>query len=203
MSAAATGAQAAAAALLSRWWSRPEAGELDAWEDAWPLARTLARELGAGEPGVDELWAACRTAGTEELLDEYERLFVGPGRTPCPPYESLWTAGEGRSERGHLGGATSAAVAGLYRRLGLDVSASARELADHVAIEWEALAHASRSDEPDAEPVADALLAEHLVVWLPSFCEAVERHAQLAYYGALARLTRTWVQELGGVAAGP
>ena len=197
MSTAAPSTQAAAAELLSHWWSRPEADETSAWEDAWPAARELAQELAVGERGVDELWAACRGAGREELLDEYERLFVGPGRTPCPPYESLWLQDPSRSERGRLMGAASAAVADLYQRLGVDVSASARELADHVAIEWEALAYASRSDDPDAEPVATSLLAEHLALWLPPFCDAVEQHAQIAYYGALARLTRSWAQALG------
>ena len=81
---------------------------------------------------------------TEELLDEYERLFVGPGRTPCPPYESLWLGGQPRLEQGRLMGAASVAVADLYRGLGLDVAAAAHELPDHVAIELEALAFALR-----------------------------------------------------------
>lgn len=46
--------------------------------------------------------------------------------------------------------------------------------------------------------MATALIAEHLVLWLPSFCDAVEQHAQVAFYGALARVTRTRIRELGG-----
>ncbi len=88
---------------------------------------------------------------TEELLDEYERLFVGPGRTPCPPYESLWLDGQPRLEQGRLMGAASVAVADLYRGLGLDVAAAAHELPDHVAIELEALAFALRAEGAAAE----------------------------------------------------
>ncbi len=182
-----------AATLLSRWWSRPTESEVDAWVDAWPVARELAAEIGADPRTVDELARAQGQESVDELLNEYERLFVGPGRTPCPPYESLWRSEQAKLEQGRLMGAPSAAVVDLYRTLDLDVAAGAHELPDHVAVEWEATACALREDNA---AVASALLEEHLGAWLPAFCAAVREHARLPFYATLADLTCTWAGAL-------
>lgn len=196
MSGAATTARAQAAALLSHWWSRPVASEVDTWEQAWPLGCELAEGIGADPDAIEALAAAEQGATRDELLDEYERLFVGPGRTPCPPYESLWQQGQPKLEQGHLMGAASAAVSDLYHTLGLDVSPDARELPDHIAIEWEVLACALRGEAEHADQVAAALLNEHLQTWLPSFCAAVREEAQRPFYAELAAVTLSWADAL-------
>jgi len=194
LSVVAASVAAQAAALLSGWWSRPLAAELAAWDASWPAAAEVAEALGLDAAPLEEL-AACSSGVTEEeLLDEYERLFVGPGRTPCPPYESLWRDGGPRLEQGRLMGAASTAVADLYRRLGLDVAV--HELPDHVAIELEALGVALRAEGAAAEEVQAALLHEHLLSWLQALCAAVEREAQQPFYAALARVTTAWVERL-------
>jgi TorA maturation chaperone TorD len=182
--------------MLSGWWSRPVPGEVAGWDDGWLLASRLAADLGLDPDRVGDLLAARRGSTVDDLLDEFERLFVGPGRTPCPPYESLWQEGLARPEQGRLMGAASTAVADLYRELGLDVAGSAHELPDHVAIELEALAVAAGRDDPEAARVADALLGEHLRTWLPGFCSAVEAESGVPFYVRLAALTRTWVEAL-------
>jgi TorA maturation chaperone TorD len=203
LSIVAASAAAQAATLLSGWWSRPVEDELAAWDASWPAAAETAEALGLDAGAIEEL--AARSAGVtaEELLDEYERLFVGPGRTPCPPYESLWLGGQPRLEQGRLMGAASVAVADLYRRLGLDVAAAAHELPDHVAIELEALAVSLRAEDAAAEEARGALLHEHLLSWLPAFCAAVEREARQPFYVVLARVTTAWVERLACDAPGP
>ena len=196
MSIAAAPAAAPAAALLSRWWSRPLEPELAAWAASWPTGAEAAEALGLDAEPVAELADRSAGAAAEDLLDEYERLFVGPGRTPCPPYESLWLDGQARLEQGRLMGAASAVVADLYRTLGLDVAAAAHELPDHVAIELEALAVALRSEGAAAEAAGRSLLHEHLLGWLPEFCAAVEREARQPFYALLARVTTGWVERL-------
>jgi TorA maturation chaperone TorD len=191
-----TAARSEAAGLLSGWWSRPVPGEVAGWDDGWLLASRLATDLGLDAGAVGDLAAARRGATADDLLDEYERLFVGPGRTPCPPYESLWQEGLARPEQGRLMGAASTAVADLYRELGLDVARAAHELPDHIAIELEALAYADSRDDPEAARIAEALLGEHLSTWVPGFCSAVEAESQASFYTALARLTRGWVEAL-------
>ena len=195
MSIVAASAAAQAATLLSRWWSRPVEVELAGWDASWPAAAETAEALGLDAGPVEEL-AACSGTLTEELLDEYERLFVGPGRTPCPPYESLWLGGQPRLEQGRLMGAASVAVADLYRGLGLDVAGAVHELPDHVAIELEALAFALRAEGAAAEEARRALLHEHLLSWLPALCAAVEREARQPFYAVLARVTTAWIERL-------
>jgi putative dimethyl sulfoxide reductase chaperone len=196
LSVAAAPAAAQAAALLTAWWSRPVEAELAAWEASWPAAVEAAEALGLDAGPVEELGGSAARAGADELLDEYERLFVGPGRTPCPPYESLWVDGQPRLEQGRLMGAPTVAVADLYRTLGLDVSTAAHELPDHVAIELEALAVALGADGPAGEAARRALLHEHLLGWLPALCAAVEREARQPFYAVLARVTTAWVEQL-------
>jgi len=186
---------AQAAALLSGWWSRPLAAELASWDASWPAAAEVAEALGLDSGPVEELAAHAAGSNADELLDEYERLFVGPGRTPCPPYESLWLGSQPRLEQGRLS-AASVAVADLYRGLGFDVAATVHELPDHVAIELEALAVALRAEGAAAEEARGTLLHEHLLSWLPALCDAVEREARPPFYTVLARVTTAWVERL-------
>jgi ferredoxin len=59
--------------------------------------------------------------------------MVGPGRVPCAPYESMWSAGSGRRiDEGVLMGAPAEAVSGVYRDLGLGLRTDAHELPDHL-----------------------------------------------------------------------
>lgn len=146
---------------LASWWSRPNGDEVAGWDDP---------------PGpVDE-----------ELLDEYERLFVGPGRVPCPPYESLWRTDAPRREQGRLMAACAVEVARIYAQLGLRVRADAHELPDHLVVELEALAFAL---EQGADDAAAALQREHLASWLPPFCARVEAETTHPFYRALAQRT--------------
>ena len=75
-----------------------------------------------------------------------------------------------------------------------------RDLPDHVATELGFMAHLA-SQEAEAQP-RDALawldrerafLRDHLVVWLPRFCQRVREASRHPFYSALAELTVTFV----------
>lgn len=183
---------ASAARLLASWWSRPTAEERERWAEAWEPAGGLAELLELAPAEVDELRDAAAEA--EALLEEYERLLVGPGRAPCPPYESLWRTDAPRREQGRLMGAAAAGAASIYRDLGLQLRADAHELPDHLVVELEALAHAFERDAPEASA---ALAGEHLALWLPQFCAAVATETEEPFYEVLARLTPAWAAVLG------
>lgn len=68
--------------LLAHWWSRPVASEVNTWRDSAELGEIVAGRIASGS-GNGALFIGENT----ELLEEYERLFVGPGPVPCPPYE--------------------------------------------------------------------------------------------------------------------
>ena len=183
---------ASAARLPALWWSRPVTDVTDEWEQTWSDGRAAAAALALG-PHVAELEEAFRAAGRDALLDEYERLFVGPGRVPCQPYEALWRHDQPRREQGMLMGKASEEVLAVYRQLDLGVSADAHELPDHIAIEWEALSYAFEVGSAEA---AARLLEDHLAVWTPSFCAAVARETEQPFYRSLAALTPPWVSGL-------
>jgi TorA maturation chaperone TorD len=171
----------AQAHLLAHWWSQPTPEERDLWAGAWEEAeQAFDPEL------VEDLRSAAESADEEELLEEYERLLVGPGRTPCPPYESLWREGQPRLEQGRLMATAAAEAQDIYRDLGLSVRSSAHELPDHVAIEWEALAYAV---EQGADEQAEQLARNHLAGWMPAFCAAVATETTVPFYETLTRLT--------------
>lgn len=182
------GTAALAADLLAHWWSRPVALEVESWI-AWRDASSdVAARLGAGVP------APKADDDVEALLAEYERLFVGPGPVPCPPYESYWRDDVPLHLRRSLMGPCTEDLRQLYQQIGLKVASTAGELPDHVAVELEALAFALKL--PGAEPVAQALFANHILLWLPKLCRAVADGATRPFYQELATSTISWLRAI-------
>lgn len=188
---------ATAADLLAHWWSRPVAGEVDGWMAWRDVAEGVATALAVTSPGLPEAPAAGEEL--QALLDEHERLFVGPGHVPCPPYESYWRDDVPLRLRRTLMGPCTEELRSLYAGLGLAVTSSSGELPDHVAVELEALAYALGS--PGKESIGQALLAKHLAVWLPTLCRAVAQEATQPFYRQLAALTISWLPVLARLAA--
>jgi len=175
-----------AVGLLSHWWSRPVAGEVATWAGAAGLEELLRAQTKTGpEP------ALLAISGQEDgLLDDFERLFVGPGPVPCPPYESFWREDVPIDIRRSLMGPCTAELRELYCELGIEVAPGCGELPDHVAIELEALGFALSSKV--MHPIARSLWSEHLRHWLPRLCRAVAREAEARFYRELAQLTVEW-----------
>ena len=181
---------ATAAELLAHWWSRPTPGELFTWLSAGGLEAQVSASL-AADDGVPLAEAAANETG---LLDEYERLFIGPGPVPCPPYESYWREDVPIDIRRSLMGPCTAELDLLYHELGLELEPTSGELPDHVAVELEALAYALRRGEYG---VAETLLSSHLRHFLPRLCRAVGRDAGNEFYRGLAVRTLSWLGALG------
>ncbi len=183
-------ADVAVAVLLTRWWSQPTNAERAAWDAVWDDARGAAESLGLDVAPLDRLRTAAGAADPEFLLEEYERLFEGPGRVPCAPYESLWHADT--REQGSLMGAPAEAMSAIYRRIGLEVDC--HELPDHLLLECEALACALERDPAAARE----LLEDHLGAWIEPFCTAVIAATEEPFYVMLAALTPHWLGALSG-----
>jgi TorA maturation chaperone TorD len=182
-----TATMAAAFELLAHWWSRPLPDELDTWLRTGDVAQQVSGQMGT----VGLEWD---TGDRLALLDEYERLFVGPGPVPCPPYESFWRGDVDIELRYGLMGPCTATLRRVYEHLGLELRPSAGELPDHLPIELEALAYAlSLADSIEA---ARSLFFDHVQKWLPWFCRAVAREAGHPFYRDLARLTNDWLPVL-------
>ena len=197
-------ALACAADLLSHWWSRPAPEELSVWLSAGDMETAVTAQV----EGVLSCPALTVAIGDGKgLLQEYERLFVGPGPVPCPPYESYWREDAPIDVRRSLMGPCTTDLRCLYQQLGVDVGPSAGELPDHVAVEWEALVYAIRSG---SRPVARSLVVDHLRKWLPRLCRAVGKETGSEFYRRLADRTVGWLGmfetgtgPLNGVDPGP
>ena len=126
------------------------------------------------------------------LVGEYERRCGGPGQVPCPPYESFWRDDVPIDLWHSLMGPCTADLRRLYRELGIGMAPAAGELADHVAVEFEALAFAL--SRPDGDRVAGALVSDHLSRWLPRLCRAVAAGAGHPFYAGLAAVTLDWLR---------
>jgi TorA maturation chaperone TorD len=181
----------AAVDLLAHWWSRPVLDEVATWAGAAEVEAEVRR----GMPGQSS--AQLLAPGGGELLgllDEHERLFVGPGPVPCPPYESFWREDVPIDIRRSLMGPCTADLRRLYAELGLKMAPASGEMPDHVAVELEALAYALSS--PATYPLARALFFDHLRRWLPRLCRAVAHEAASPFYRDLADRTVDWTGPL-------
>ncbi|HKH87923.1 MAG TPA: molecular chaperone TorD family protein [Acidimicrobiales bacterium] len=180
--------------LLAHFWSRPVADEVDRWQTARDIELEMLRHLPADETRRP-VWRPTGVPEMLDLLDEHERMFVGPGRVPCPPYESFWREDVPVDVR-TLNGPCTKDLRSLYVELGLELPACRNELPDHIAVELEALAYAL-SLEGTAH-VARRLFTEHLGHWLPRFCQAVAHESEHGFYRDLAELTVAWLAATEG-----
>lgn len=181
--------------ILSDWWTRPDAARVALWTSApyrdqvlgiWQLA--VQKDTNSPE----KLLLAA-PADPAELVTEYERLFVGPGTIPCPPYEAVWRSDRPKHEQGTVMGRSTVRTKEIYRELGMRLRPGEVELPDHIAVELEALAQAWTTDHTVQ---ADALVGL-LQGWLPPFAASVAANSQLEFYRNLAELTWEFFAQLG------
>lgn len=175
------------AQVLADWWTRPDAARIDLWvcPGYQKQVTFLWREtFGSSGKSVERLFSAL-SHEKKCLTAEYERLFVGPAAIPCPPYEAVWRMDRPKHEQGTVLGKSTVRVKQLYAELGLRLRPDQVELADHIAIELEALAYALSIGDPQP---ADCLIGQ-LQGWLPPFCGAVVANSQLEFYKDLAEVT--------------
>lgn len=154
--------------------------------DGDPLASFFG-ELESTNPADDEKLRI-------ELAADYNRLFLGMGPHPVPPYESVYTSPEGllmqdaRDE-----------VLAAYRAQGLDAPDDFNLPEDHLALECAFVAELAErtaaAAEHDGQQAVDKLIAfqrafveEHLAAWVPAFGAEVETRARTSFYRGLATL---------------
>lgn len=134
----------------------------------------------------------------DKLLWEYTRLFIGPYRLPCPPWESVYT-----SPKRLMMQEAADKVIKIYHETGLAIS-SADVMPDHIGAELNFLAVLFQKMNDDSEGnggslrIIERFLNEHLKRWVPRFVSDMERSADSALYKALARVTGEIILIIGG-----
>lgn len=133
-----------------------------------------------------------------DLAVDYARIFLGAGAKSgdgAYPYESVYTSPEGLVMQD-----ARDQVFKLYREEGLDRAEELNEPEDHIAVELEFMSYLCQKT---TEALKDGdkggalgylkkqndFLEEHLMRWVPAFCDDVQRVALGDFYKAVANIT--------------
>jgi TorA maturation chaperone TorD len=125
----------------------------------------------------------------EDLLWEYTRLFIGPYKLPCPPWESVYT-----SPKKLMMQEAYDEVRDYYNKAGLTVHKQGI-MADHIGAELYFLAVLLEKAKSDPEKelyyqnLTKGFLAEHIMKWVPQFARDMEDAADSLFYKTLAKTT--------------
>lgn len=125
----------------------------------------------------------------EDLLWEYTRLFIGPYKLPCPPWESVYTSGKKLMMQEAYD-----QVQEFYLEAGLVVG-DPNIMSDHIGAELNFLAvlyekmNSEAEKCPFYEGIVKRFLDEHARKWIPQFTADLENAADSQFYKALARVT--------------
>jgi TorA maturation chaperone TorD len=147
----------------------------------------------------------------EELLEdmavEYTRLFLGPGKH-ISPHESVHHQRDD-TQQGQLWGESTVEVKKFIESSGLDYRSEYRGLPDHISVELEFMQQVTlreeqawREDDRDGAlyclKIEKEFIEEHLIRWIPIFCEKVIREAELPFYREMAALARDFMESEKG-----
>lgn len=130
----------------------------------------------------------------EELLDNFNKLFIGPGHLFAPPWESVY------KEQDHtIFGESTLQVRARYRKFGLEINNLNKEPDDHIAFECAYLnylcaAAAASGDAPEKEEIISFLTA-HPATWVDEFTEKMTENSATDFYRGIANMLRGAVKE--------
>jgi DMSO reductase family type II enzyme chaperone len=155
-----------------------------------------------GLEGMNEYLQNPENELLEDLAVEYTRLFLGPGKH-VSPHESVHHQRED-GQWGKLWGASTAEVKKFIETTGLGYSDDFKGMPDHITVELEFMQQLTLREEQalkeeDADKatafrnVEKKFIEEHLVRWVPSFCEQVIQEAELPFYRSFAELTKRFI----------
>ncbi len=138
----------------------------------------------------------------EALGLEFTRLFIGPGKH-ISAHESVFVEADGGT--GGLWGKQTVEVKKFIETTGLDYETSFTGLPDHISVELEFMQKLTewetdkwhQKDPKNAEyclSVQRMFLEQHLLCWLPQFCDAVIAQTESHFYRAMAELAKNYLE---------
>lgn len=156
-----------------------------------------------GVVGIDDLIQKPGAELLEDLAVEYSYLFLGPGKH-VSPHESVHHQRED-GQWGKLWGASTVEVKKFIEATGLSYSDDFKGLPDHISVEFEFMQQltlreeqAWKDEDTDravaCRQVEKKFIEEHLIRWIPNFCDKVIQEAELPFYHAMAALTRSFIE---------
>ncbi len=135
-----------------------------------------------------------RSGNLTPLQTEFTRLFIGPGKAPAYPYESLY-----RSPKGMLMTEVTSEVRNFYLEQGLLMQQLYSVPEDHLGIELEFIYYLKLKmlekpeDIPALNIIQESFLREHVLSWIDHFTEDVLANTQEPFFRHLARFLRSFL----------
>jgi TorA maturation chaperone TorD len=172
--------------LGSMYLCKPDRATLDSWKALFSEA--VPDILSDLKDALDKIDIASDSE-LEDLLWEYTRLFIGPYKLPCPPWESVYM-----SPKKLMMQEAYDEVRDYYNKAGLTVN-NQGIMADHIGAELNFLVVILQKANSDPEKeqyyrnLAKGFLAEHIIKWVPQFARDMEDAADLLLYKELAKTT--------------
>ena len=134
------------------------------------------------------------------LAADYASLFLGIGKHPAHPYESVYKSAEKivmQKQRDE--------VYEVYMAEGMQLSKGCKEPEDHIAIEFEFMGYMCRKTaramhNNNADEVKRLLTLQHQffmkhLSWIPSWCAHIEKgSAEFAFYNIMSKITSRFLE---------
>jgi len=150
-----------------------------------------------------EFYRKSEKALVEELAVEYTRLFLGPNE-PISPHESVHNKVDD-GDWGALWGQETVKVKRFIESAGLEYTPDYTGIPDHISVELEFLQKISRQEsaawaEGDTEGALYGLkmekmfIQDHLLKWVPLFCDKIIAKANLPFYREMAKVTKCFLE---------
>ena len=128
------------------------------------------------------------------ILNDYQRLFVGPDEILAPLWESVY-----KTKDKLLFGEIELEVRRFYNSVELDVKDS--EPADYLPFQLSFMSRLCNIDENNnVKDINKSLvkqsdfLKEHLLSWTYSWVEDVSKNAKILFWSGFAQITRGWLE---------
>ncbi|HXX57013.1 MAG TPA: molecular chaperone TorD family protein [Thermodesulfovibrionales bacterium] len=123
----------------------------------------------------------------EEIGADFRQLFLDE-TGHLQPYESLYNYPLGEEPR--LWGKATEEVQRLYRTADLMIDEETNLLPDHLSLELLFMSYlAERGLSEDQK----AFLGDHLLTWVPVFCDEVMKHCRTTFYREAAALLKEYL----------
>ena len=139
----------------------------------------------------------------EDLAVEYARLFLGPDKH-ISPHESVHHERDG-GDWGALWGKSTVEVKKFIESAGLEYISEYSGMPDHISVELEFMQQATSREAQawesnDSEGALYCLkmekkfLDDHIMKWVPLFCDKIINAAELEFYREIAKLTKSFLE---------
>lgn len=126
---------------------------------------------------------------SDELVWEYRRLFIGPGKKPAPPWGSVYTDRECV-----VFGESTLALRRWMRANGIERTTDEKTPEDHIGLLLVLLAWLS-DNKPE---LVEQFLGDHVLTWSSHYLDQLAEAAEQPFYRGLALLTKDSLEGLQG-----